>query len=384
MGRTNQEKMNFLSFPNPACPRKAKSSLYFFDGDGWSFSVKPNRFGEVKYAFFHPTCGDFIPGMRNPEARTRGKQAPIYCIIGKFKSNRAGIPSMKAAIRRKYGSPEVIRLEEIAPPQVREDEVVIRIHATTVNRTDCAHLSARPFIMRLVLGLFRPGKIILGTDFAGEVVAMGKAVQGYSLGDRVFGFEDTGSCSQAEYIRIKAENIFPIPGAIDYQEAAASLEGAHYAYAFLQRVKIKTGNHVLINGASGAIGSALLQLLRPFPIQITATCTTKNLDRIRKLGADTLIDYTREDFIDREGHYDFIFDAVGKSSFSQCKHLLNKGGVYISSEPGPGLQHVLLPLLNPLSTKKVIFPIPYPSHQSIPFIIKHLEQGSFRPLIDRE
>ena len=190
---------------------------------------------------------------------------------------------MKASIRRKYGSANQIKVEQIEKLLPKDDEVLIRVFATTVNRTDCANLTAKPFIMRFFLGLFKPRKIILGTDFAGEIISTGKNVKSFIVGDKVFGFNDKGSESQAEYITTTIENIFPIPDNIDYKQAAASLEGAHYAYSFIHKVNIKSGQSILINGATGGIGSALLQLVRQYDVKITATCNTENIKLIQCL-----------------------------------------------------------------------------------------------------
>jgi NADPH:quinone reductase-like Zn-dependent oxidoreductase len=291
---------------------------------------------------------------------------------------------MKASIRRNYGSPSKLKIEQLEKPVPKDNEVLIRVYATTVNRTDCANLTARPFIMRFVLGLFKPKKIIVGTDFAGEVVAIGKKLSSTQIGDRVFGFNDTGLASQAEYLTSVEEDIFTIPKNMDFKQAAASLEGAHYAYSFIHKVNIQSGQHILINGATGGIGSALLQFVRQYDVKITATCNTKNIELIQALGADQIFDYTKEDFTDKGGTYDFIFDAVGKSTFGKCKSLLTKKGVYISSELGPYAQNIFYPLFNSISSKKVIFPIPYDKRETIPYIISHLEQGRFKPVIDRE
>ena len=174
---------------------------------------------------------------------------------------------MKASIRRIYGSPNQIKIEQIEELFPKENEVLIRVYATTVNRTDCANLTANPFIMRFILGLFKPRKIILGTDFAGEVVTTGKNVKSFNVGAKVFGFIDTGSESQAEYLTTTIDNIFPIPENIDYKQAAASLEGAHYAYSFIHKVNIKSGQSILINGATGGIGSALLQFVKQYDVK---------------------------------------------------------------------------------------------------------------------
>lgn len=293
---------------------------------------------------------------------------------------------MKAAIRRSYGSPEVISVETIEQPVPDDDELLIRVYATTVNRTDCANLTGKPFIMHLMLGLVRPRKIIIGTDFAGQVVEIGKNINAFHLNQRVFGFTDMGLESQAEYIVLKPkDNILTIPENISFRQAAASLEGAHYAYTFTHKAAIQSGQKILINGATGAIGSALLQFLKTFDVHVTATCNTENTPLILSLGADRIYDYTREDFTQNNEKYDFIFDAVGKSTFGKCKHLLKKEGIYSSSELGPYSQNIFLALLTPfLGSKKVIFPIPYSLTETLPYIKSMLEKGLFNPVIDRE
>ena len=291
---------------------------------------------------------------------------------------------MKASIRRKYGSPNQIKIESIDKPIPKDNEVLIKVYATTVNRTDCANLTAKPFIMRFVLGLFKPRKTILGTDFAGELISIGKNVKSFSIGDKVFGFNDTGSESQAEYVTTTVENLFPIPEKIDYKQAAASLEGASYAYSFIHKVNIQSGQNILINGATGGIGSALLQFVRQYDVNITATCNTNNIQLIESLGADNIYDYTKKDFTKENDKYDFIFDAVGKSTFGKCLSLLKEKGVYISSELGPYSQNIFYPLLTSILSKKVIFPIPYSKQKTIPYICNLLEKGKFNPVIDRE
>ena len=291
---------------------------------------------------------------------------------------------MKAALRKKYCSPNLIKIENIEEPIPTDNEILIKIHNTTVNRTDCANLTAKPFIMRFVLGLFKPRKIILGTDFSGEIVSIGKNIKSYNLGDKVFGFNDTGSESQVEYTSTTEENLFPIPKNINHKQAAASLEGAHYAYTFIHKVTIKSGQSVLINGATGGIGSALLQFVKQYDIKITATCDTQNIKLIQSLGADKVYDYTKEDFTDDIDKYDFIFDAVGKSTFGKCKPLLKDKGIYISSELGPNSQNIFLPLLTSFTSKKVIFPIPYSKHKTIPYITNLLDTGKFKPVIEKE
>ena len=292
---------------------------------------------------------------------------------------------MKASIRRKYGSSNQIKIENIEKLTPKDNEVLIKVYATTVNRTDCANLTAKPFIMRFVLGLFKPRKIILGTDFAGEVISLGKNVKSFKIGDKVFGFNDSGSESQAEYVTKVDKNLFFIPKNINYKQAAASLEGGHYAYTFIHKVNIQSGQKILINGATGGIGSALLQFVKQYDVQITATCNTKNVKLIKSLGADKIYDYTKEDFTDDKGRYDFIFDAVGKSTFGKCKPLLKENGVYISSELGPNSQNLFYAITTSISNrKKVIFPAPFSTKKTIPYIMGLLKNEKFKPVIDRE
>ena len=295
------------------------------------------------------------------------------------------MPKVNAALRKPYGSPEQISVEKVSKPVPQDDEILVRVYATTVNRTDCANLTAKPFIMRFVLGLIKPRKVILGTDFAGQVVEVGKNVRSFRINDRVFGFTDTGLESQAEYLTIAPEeSVLTIPDDIDYRRAAASLEGAHYAYSFVHKVNLQPKQKILINGASGAIGLALLQLVRQYDVHVTATANTENIDLIRSLGADKIYDYTKEDFTQERVQYDFVFDAVGKSTFGRCKPLLKEDGVYISSELGPYAQNIFLAAATFFRRgKKVIIPIPFSVKETLPYIKDLLTNGKFTPVIDR-
>jgi len=295
---------------------------------------------------------------------------------------------MKAIVYTKYGSPDMLRIKEIENPSLQDDEVLIKVHATTVNRTDCAIIRAKPFFMRIVTGLFRPKKQIPGTEFAGEIEVVGKNVSSLKVEDRVFGFDDKGAGSQAQYLTIKEDNVITIPDKLLYKQAAASLEGAHYAYNFIKKVDIKKGQHILVNGATGAIGSAAVQLLKYFDVNVTAVCATKNIDLVKSLGADRVIDYTKEDFTNDEQKYDFVFDCVGKSSFFKCKHLLQPGGVYISSDLGTMAQNIFLPFVTPLikpliEHKKTVAPIPKDIKGSMLLIKNLIEQDKFKAVIDR-
>ncbi len=296
---------------------------------------------------------------------------------------------MKAIIYIKYGPPDVLQIKEVRKPVPKDYEVLIRVYATTVNRTDCATIRAKPFFMRIGTGLFKPKKQIPGTEFAGEIEAVGKNVRSLKTGDKVFGFYDQGSGSHAQYMSIKENNAITMPDNISYEQAAASFEGAHYAYNFINKVDLKKGQNVLVNGATGAIGSATVQLLKYFDVNVTAVCSTKNIELVKSLGAGKVIDYTKEDFTKDEQKYDFVFDTVGKSSFFKCKHLLQSGGIYISSDLGYMSQNIFLPLITPiiksmLGNKKTIFPTPTDTRGSMLLIKSLIEQGKFRAIIDRE
>ncbi len=292
---------------------------------------------------------------------------------------------MKAIVYTRYGSPDVLQLKEVDRPVPKDDEVLIRVFAVTVNRSDCAMLTAKPFIMRFMIGFFKPKKQILGTDFAGKIEAIGKNISSFKVGDNVFGFDDGGLLSHAEYMTLSEDNaISTMPDSISYEQAAASIEGAHYAYNFINKVELKGGDKVLVNGATGAIGSAMVQLLKYFGADVTAVCNTINIELIKSIGAGKVIDYTKEDFTKTDGKYHFVFDAVGKSTYGKCKPLLLPRGVYISSELGPMAQNLFFAILTPIpGGKKVIFPYPADRRGSVLLMKKLIEEGKFKAVIDR-
>jgi len=295
---------------------------------------------------------------------------------------------MKAIVYTRYGPPDVLQLKEVQMPAPGINEVLIKVYATTVNRTDSATVRAIPFFARLATGLFRPKNQTPGTEFAGKIEATGKDVTSLEAGDRVFGFNDQGSRSHAQYMTISEDNALTIPDDITYEQAAASTEGAHYAYNFINKVDIKKGQRVLVNGATGAIGSAAVQLLRYLEVDVTAVCNTKNMELVRSLGAGKVIDHTKEDFTKDDQKYNLVFDAVGKSSFFKCWHLLKPGGVYISSDLGYMAQNIFLPLITAIikpmiGNKKTIFPMPTDIRGSLLLISKLMELGKFKAVIDR-
>ena len=291
---------------------------------------------------------------------------------------------MKTSFRSVYGPPDILSIKEVEIPTPKNKELLIKVHAATVNRTDCGVLLAKPFIIRFFTGLFRPGTKSTGTDFAGDVEATGKDVSKFKVGDRVWGFKDSGIGSHAQYTTISEDgNVISIPNGISYERAAASAEGAHYAYSFIKRSRIKAGQKVLVYGATGAIGSAAVQLLKYFGVYVTAVANTRNLDLVRSLGADKVVDYMTSDFTNDEEKYHYVFDAVGKSSFGKCKSLLQKRGVYLSSDLGPGNENIYLPLFTRWRNKRVVFPFPISIKTSLIFLNELLEAKKFNPLIDR-
>lgn len=293
---------------------------------------------------------------------------------------------MKAAVHTRYGPPEVVIVRDIARPAPGPAEVLIKVHASTVNRTDSGFRSAQYFISRFFSGLFRPKQQVLGCEFAGEVVEVGRGVTGYRIGDRVFGYDEDRFGGHAEYKLMPAQGTMAtIPGDLPYGVAAALTEGSHYALNDIRAAGVKPGQQVLVYGATGAIGSAAVQLLKHFGAFVVAVAGTQHQSLVRSLGADEALDYQRSDFTQTEHRFDFIFDAVGKSSFAQCKPLLKPKGIYISTELGKRSENVFLALTTPLGNgKRVLFPIPVMRQEDILLLRELAANGRFTPVIDRE
>jgi NADPH:quinone reductase-like Zn-dependent oxidoreductase len=293
---------------------------------------------------------------------------------------------MKAAIYKKYGPPEVVSVTEVEKPLPKTKEVLIRVHASTVNRTDCGFRSANYFIIRLFSGLFNPKNKVLGCEFAGEVESVGNGVRSFKQGDKVFGFSDSTFGGHAEFMTMREKDAISImPANMPFETAAALSEGAHYAWNNIRAAKTKAGDAVLVNGATGAIGSSAVQLLKYIGANVVAVCDTKNMELVRSLGADEVIDYTKDDFTKLDKKFDFVFDAVGKSSFGRCKRILKKKGIYISTELGKGSQNVFLAMFTALGGgRKVIFPLPPTKKEDMVLLGKLAEEGKFKPVIDRE
>lgn len=289
---------------------------------------------------------------------------------------------MKAAVTKEYGQ---VTIEEVETPTPKSDELLIKVMATTVNRTDCHNMSGEPFIMKMMLGLKRPKRAIQGTDFAGVVAAVGENVTRFAVGDRLFGFYDSGLSSHAEYLCIKDNApLSKIPDSVPFADAAAVIEGFHYALNFINKVKLQKGETVLVHGATGAIGSAVLQLCFYEGAIVTATCRAEHEEMIKKLGAVETIDYTTVDYATLEKKYDYVFDAVGKSSFGKAKAVLNEKGIYISSELGNNSENLFLSLYSLLfGKKKVKFPLPLDNQKSLDLAAELFESGKLTALIDK-
>jgi NADPH:quinone reductase-like Zn-dependent oxidoreductase len=292
---------------------------------------------------------------------------------------------MRAAVYTQYGPPEVVHVMDVEKPSPKDNEVLIKVHASTVNRTDCGFRSAEYFVSRFFSGLFRPKNQILGNEFAGVVEATGANVQSFKPGDRVFGYNDKTFGAHANYMVMPEDGpIATMPAGLTFEEAAPLTEGAHYALVDIRAAKVKSGDDVLVYGATGAIGSAAVQLLKHLGATVVAVCNTKNVALVQSLGADTVIDYTQQDFTTIGRQFHFIFDSVGKSSFGACKPLLHENGIYISTELGKNGENIFLALWTPITGgKKLLFPLPTIHKDDILFLKKLVETGEFKPVIDR-
>jgi NADPH:quinone reductase-like Zn-dependent oxidoreductase len=301
-----------------------------------------------------------------------------------------GSECMRAVVYDRYGPPDVLRLAEVERPVPKEDEVLVKIQATTVTRADCATREANrrsgPAVMllsRLISGLRRPRQRILGNQLAGEVEAVGAAVNEFALGDHIFGSSGFRFGAHAEFICVRRSALIAhMPAGMSFEEAAAVCDGGLNALWCLRLADLSKGQRILIYGASGAIGTAGVQLAKYFEADVTAVCSTKNLELVRSLGADRMIDYTQEDFTKNGQTYDVIFDAVGKHSFKRCRDTLSRGGSYLATD---GLQNLILAQWTKLfGDKRVLFSIP-PRYtkQDVLFLKQLIESGKYRAVIDR-
>ena len=287
---------------------------------------------------------------------------------------------MRAVVHDRYGPPEVLRLEDVERPVPRPGEVLVRVHATTVNQTDCHMRRARPFVWRFMLGLRRPRRRILGMEFAGEVAAVGDGVTQFEVGDRVFGIKNFGA--NAEFVCIKESGpLTRMPDGLPFEEAAAIFDGAFQGLAALRRGNVGEGTRLLVYGASGSCGTAAVQLGRHLGAHVTAVCNTKNVDVVRSLGADEVIDYTKDDFATNGETYDVILDAVGKQSFFHARGSLGPRGVYVATDRILNL--VLLLWTRWFGKRKVVFGMPRLTQENVLFVKGLVEAGRYRAVVDR-
>lgn len=291
---------------------------------------------------------------------------------------------MKAAVRVKYGPPtEVLSIQEIDKPAPKDDEVLIKVYASSANRTDYHVLTGKPNFMRLFTGLPKPRLTITGSDFAGQVEAIGPSVTSFKVGDKVMGFSGVFCIgSHTEYITFaESKGIVVMPDNITYEQAAACLEGTYYAAAGINYLKPTAGQKALIYGATGAIGSADVQILKYYGVYVTAVCGGEHADLVRSLGADKVIDYKTQDFTKDDEQYDYVFDSVDKTGFLKCKPLLKKNGIFSSSG---GFEYLVWSLITKVTGgKKVLFIPPKDIKGNLEFIAKLIQEGRYRPLIDR-
>jgi NADPH:quinone reductase-like Zn-dependent oxidoreductase len=299
---------------------------------------------------------------------------------------------MRAVVYDRYGPPEVLQIEELPEPTPKEGEIRVRIKAVAVTRGDCATRSANrnsglaiSFVSRAIFGVRAPRQRILGTDFAGVVDALGPRVTNFNVGDEVFGRPaGLNFGAYADYLTASATTarIVTKPAALTFEQAAACTDGGLYALIPLRAAHLKKGESVLVYGASGAIGTAGVQLARHFGADVTAVTETKNVELVTLLGADRVIDYTKEDFTKNGKTYDAIFDAVGKLSFSRCVRSLKPHGRFLPTDGASNMLRVLT--TSRFTDKRVVFEIPPRlTKKDVEFVKQLIERGEFRPVIDR-
>jgi len=294
---------------------------------------------------------------------------------------------MRAVIYERYGGPEVLRQVEIDKPSPGAGQVLIRVLATTVNRSDCGFRTAKPWIVRLFSGILRPKQQILGNEVAGEVEAVGPSVTAFKVGDRVAGLTGNAFGAHADYVCVSERAaLAPVPQTLPPERAVALWDGPWLALTCLRQAKLAQGERILIYGASGSIGTSAVQLAKHLGAHVTAVCATNGIELVRSLNPDQLIDYTVTDFTRAEPEFDVVLDAVGKSTFGACKRLLKPKGRYISTDLGPWWQNPWLQLWTRLAGgKSVSLAIPDESRvrEDVHFLRDLAEKGALRPIVDR-
>jgi len=295
---------------------------------------------------------------------------------------------VKAAVFNRYGPPEVLEIRDVDKPAPRDGEVLVRVHATTVCAADWRLRKADPAFARLMLGLRRPKKFhVLGVEFSGTVESVGKSVTGLHAGDQVFGLCGPTFGAHAEYVCVAENRVAMKPATMTFEEAAAVPFGATSALYFLRKAGIRAGQNVLVYGASGSVGVFTTQLAKHFGARVTGVCSTANLELVKSLGADAVVDYTREDFSAPGQVYDLVFDSVGKAGLSRSLRALKRGGTYVSIAPSGGALSMLTDTFKGIwasatGAAKVVSPIPLGFELELPFLKDLIEAGALRTVID--
>jgi len=290
---------------------------------------------------------------------------------------------MKAAVYDRYGPPEVVRIADLATPVPKDDEVLVRIRATTVAAADWRLRKADPFVVRFFNGFWRPRRRILGTEFAGTIESVGKNVTRFRPGDDVFGSTGLAFGAHAEYIRLPENGALETkPRNMTHEEAAAVMFGAVSALSFLRRAQIRSGQRVLVYGASGSVGVFAVQLAKHFGAHVTGVCSTANVALVKSLGADVVVDYTREDFSIAGRVFDIVFDTVGKAGFARSRNSIKRGGVYALIGP-PSLSTLgwIFPAI--ARSVRIVVGVASLGEGDIAFFKALIEQGEMRTVIDK-
>jgi NADPH:quinone reductase-like Zn-dependent oxidoreductase len=293
--------------------------------------------------------------------------------------------TMDAAVTTQYGPPEVVQVMDVPQPMPVADELLVRVYASTVNRTDCGFRAGHPWFILGFSGVTKPKRTILGNEFAGVVEAVGEDVSRFVAGDRVFGYDDTHFGGHAEYLTIgQNASVAAMPDGRDFDVMAPAAEGSHYALAYIRAAGVNDNSDVLVYGATGAIGSAAVQIIKSLGAHVTAVCSSEHVDLVAGLGADRVVDRTTTDFTADTRRYDLVFDAVGKCSFWECRNLLKPRGIWASTDMGPLSQNPLLVIGTRFSPgRRVLFPFPKIDREMVEYLKGLIESRQFTPVVDR-
>jgi NADPH:quinone reductase-like Zn-dependent oxidoreductase len=296
---------------------------------------------------------------------------------------------MKAIITTAYGSPAIFKLDNVAKPDAKSNEILIRIHASSVTKADTMMRTGKPYIGRLMLGLTKPKNPIWGTGFAGVVESVGTDVTKFKIGDKVFGENIDTMGTYAEYVTVPEDGIVaPLPKKLSFEEAAGMCDGGITSLNFLTNLgNIQAGQKILINGASGSLGTAAVQIAKHYGAEVTGVCSTKNVEMVAALGADHVIDYTKYDFTSLTNAYDLIYDTVGARSFAECRNALTEKGIYASPVLGMPLLSDMV-VTSVFGKKKAKFSATgaLPTKETkrlLKILIEIIEAGNLKGILDR-